>query len=117
MSSYTAAKISEIEGSYGGAFKQVRAALGGSAFGINLIEMPPHADAYPEHDHAQDGQEEIYVVLGGGGVMQVAGDEVALDSDTVVRVGPGVMRKVVPGADGIRMVVVGGVPGKAYEPR
>ncbi len=117
MAGYDVASIKDIEGSYGGAFKEVRVAVGASAFGINILELPPHADGYPEHDHAADGQEEVYVTLGGGAVMHVAGDEVALDPDAVVRVGPGVMRKIVPGADGVRLLVVGGVPGKAYEPR
>ena len=117
MAGYDVAKIDEIEGSYGGAFKQVRGAVGGTAFGINIMDLPPNVDGYPEHDHAEDGQEEIYVTLSGGAVMTVAGDAVTLDTNTVVRVGPGVTRKVVPGDEGIRMLVVGGVPGKAYEPR
>jgi hypothetical protein len=115
MAGYTVAKIDDIEGAYGGAFKRVRAALGASAFGMQIVEMPPNVDGYPEHDHATDGQEEIYVTLSGDAVMTVAGDEVTLDRETLVRVGPGVMRKIVPGDDGLRVLIVGGVPGKVYE--
>ena len=115
MSGYTALKIVDIEGAYGGAFKRVRASLGASAFGMQIVDFPPNADRYPEHDHAGDGQEEVYVALAGSGVMTVAGDEVALDDDTVIRVGPGTMRKIASGSDGLRVLVVGGVPGKAYE--
>lgn len=115
MSGYTALKIDDIEGAYSGSFKRVRAALGASAFGMQIIDFPPNADRYPEHDHAGDGQEEVYVTLAGGAVMTVAGDEVALGTDTVIRVGPGVMRKIAAGPEGVRILVVGGVPGKAYE--
>ena len=115
MSGYTALKIDDIEGAYGGAFKRVRASLGASSFGMQIVDMPANADQYPEHDHAGDGQEEVYVTLAGSGVMTVAGDEVALGTDTVVRVGPGTMRKLAAGPDGLRVLVVGGVPGKAYE--
>ena len=115
MSGYTALKIDDIEGAYGGAFKRVRASLGVESFGMQVIDMPANADQYPEHDHAGDGQEEVYVTLAGGGVMTVAGDDVTLAADTVIRVGPGVVRKVAAGPDGLRLLVVGGVPGKAYE--
>ena len=115
MSGYTALKIDDIEGAYGGAFKRVRASLGVESFGMQVIDMPANADQYPEHDHAGDGQEEVYVTLAGGGVMTVAGDDVTLAADTVIRVGPGVVRKVAAGSDGLRLLVVGGVPGKAYE--
>ena len=116
MAGYEVAKIDEIEGSYGGAFKQVRTAVGGTAFGINIMDLPPNADGYPEHDHSHDGQEEMYVTLNGSGVMQIEGDEVTLDANTIIRVAAGTKRKVLPGNDGVRLLVVGGTPGKAYEP-
>jgi hypothetical protein len=115
VSGYTALKIDDIEGAYGGAFKRVRASLGVESFGMQIIDMPPNADQYPEHDHAGDGQEEVYLTLAGGGVITIAGDAVGLDADTVIRVGPGVTRKVAAGPDGLRLLVVGGVAGKAYD--
>ena len=33
----------------------------------------------------------------------------------MARVGPGQTRKVVPGDDGVKMIVIGGTPGQAYE--
>jgi mannose-6-phosphate isomerase-like protein (cupin superfamily) len=88
-----------------------------SAFGIQVIDMPPGIEAYPEHDHAGDGQEEVYLVIRGGGEIDIEGERHALDPDTMVRVSAGTKRKVYPGDDGIRVVVVGGVPGSAYEVR
>ena len=47
MAGYKVAKIDDIEGGYGGAFKKVRATLGISAFGIQVIDIPPNVDALP----------------------------------------------------------------------
>ena len=33
----------------------------------------------------------------------------------MIRVGPGVTRKVWTGDDSLRLLIIGGVPGKAYE--
>jgi mannose-6-phosphate isomerase-like protein (cupin superfamily) len=70
---------------------------------------------YPEHDHSEDRQEEVYVTLQGGGQIDIQGELVRLDRNTLVRVGPGTRRKVYPGDEGIRILVIGGVPGAAYE--
>jgi len=115
MSSYTVKKIDEMEGSYGGAFKLARAELGVESFGMQIIDMPPSYDGYPEHDHAEDGQEEVYLTLGGVGEIEIEGERFPLDQDHAVRVGPGVKRKVWPGDAGIRILVIGGTVGAAYE--
>lgn len=115
MGGYTVKRIDELESIYGGAFKRARAELGISSFGMQIIDMPPHATAYPEHDHESDGQEEVYILLRGSAEMEIDGEQVAVDPETLVRVGAGIMRKVRPGADGARVLVIGGVPGAAYE--
>lgn len=116
MAEYTVAKIDDIEGIYGGSFKRARAALGVTSFGMQVIDMPAHADGYPEHDHSADGQEEVYVALRGSATMDIEGNEVTLDPGHLVSVKAGTKRKVVPGDQGLRMLVIGGVPGSAYEP-
>jgi mannose-6-phosphate isomerase-like protein (cupin superfamily) len=115
MADYTAVTIDEVEAIYRGAFKRARAALGVTAFGMQVIDIPPNVTGYPEHDHSEDGQEEVYVTLQGGGQIDVQGELVRLDRNTLVRVGPGTRRKVYPGDEGIRILVIGGVPGAAYE--
>jgi mannose-6-phosphate isomerase-like protein (cupin superfamily) len=116
MAGYKVAKIDDIEGGYGGAFKKVRATLGITAFGIQVIDIPPNVDAYPEHDHGDDGQEEVYAALRGSAQMQIDGESFTLDPEHVIAVKAGTMRKLVPGDEGIRVLIVGGVPGQAYEP-
>jgi mannose-6-phosphate isomerase-like protein (cupin superfamily) len=115
MADYTAVTIDEVEAIYRGAFKRARAALGVTAFGMQVIDIPPNVTGYPEHDHSEDGQEEVYVTLQGGGQIDIQGELVRLDRNTLVRVGPGTRRKVYPGDEGIRILVIGGVPGAAYE--
>jgi mannose-6-phosphate isomerase-like protein (cupin superfamily) len=115
MSTHTVKKIDEMEGIYGGAFKRARAELGVESFGMQVIDMPADYDGYPEHDHSEDGQEEVYFTLRGGGEIEIEGERYSLDEEHVAKVGPGVKRKVWPGENGIRILVVGGKVGEAYE--
>ena len=115
MGEYAVKKIDEMEAIYLGAFKRARAELGVESFGLQVIDMPPRYENYPEHDHAEDGQEEVFMAIRGGGEIEIAGERFPLDPDHMARVAPGVKRKVWPGAEGIRMVIVGGVPGALYE--
>ena len=115
MTGYSVKRIDEMEAVAGGSFKRARAELGLSAFGMQVVDMPPNIDLYPEHDHGDDGQEEVYMVIRGSGEIEIDGERHRLDPETMVRVAPGTKRKVYTGDDPIRMVIVGGVPGKPYE--
>lgn len=115
MSDYTAKRINEMEAGYGGGFVKVRAELGVTAFGMQIIQLPPDFADYPEHDHAESGQEEVFAVLSGSGWMDVEGERVELDPETLVRVGAETKRKVFSGPQGLRMLVAGGCPGEAYK--
>lgn len=115
MAGHTVKKIDEMEAIYQGAFKRVRAELGVESFGIQIIDLPPDFENYPEHDHSEDGQEEVYLALRGSGEIEIEGERSPLDSDHIARVGSGVKRKVWPGPNGIRLLIVGGVPGGTYE--
>ena len=116
MADYTVKRIDEMEGAYGGAFKRARAELGVQSFGMAIIDMPPNFEHYPNHDHARDGQEEVFLTLRGGGEIDIEGERHPLDPDHVVRVAAGTWRKVLPGSDGIRLLVLGAKPGAVYEP-
>ena len=117
MADYAVRRIDEMEAIVRGSFKKARAELGVSSFGIQVIDMPPNVDAYPEHDHSQDGQEEVYVAMRGGGEIEIDGERHPLDPDHLIRVGPGVKRKLWPGPEGARVLAIGAVSGKAYEVR
>ncbi len=115
MADYTAQRIDEMEAIYGGAFFRARASLGVSSFGLAVFDLPPNLDAYPEHDHSEDGQEEVYLALEGSARMQIEGDEVTLDPSTPVRVAPGTKRRISTGDQTARILVISGIPGKPYE--
>jgi mannose-6-phosphate isomerase-like protein (cupin superfamily) len=116
MGDYTVKRFDEMDSRRGGAFKLARASLGVTSFGMQIIDMPPNSgEFYPNHDHLHDGQEEVYVVLGGGGEIAIGDDRIALEPETAVRVGPDAKRQLFPGEEGMRVLVLGGVPGKAYE--
>jgi mannose-6-phosphate isomerase-like protein (cupin superfamily) len=115
MGDYTSKKIDEMEAIMRGGFKRARAELGVQAFGMQVIEMPPDFQNYPEHDHSERGQEEVYIVLRGSAEVDVDGERVPIDPDTMIRVGPSAKRKIYPGSEGVRLLALGGTPGQAYE--
>lgn len=123
-------EIDAIEGFFEGIkFHKAAAGLGVSSFGISIIDLAPGADEYPEHDHSEDGlggqmfakrpqqlgQEEVYAALRGSGTLIADGEEYPIDQDHIVRIGPAVKRKVVPGPDGLRLLALGATPGEPYE--
>ena len=116
MADFSVVKIDEMETTFGGGLRKARAELGVTSVGMSILTMPAGYDRYPDHDHTHDQQEEVYIVLAGSGVLTIEGEEFALDDETMARVGPGTKRKVVPGPDGVRLLVLGGVPGEAYQP-
>jgi mannose-6-phosphate isomerase-like protein (cupin superfamily) len=115
MSSFAVKEIDEMEAVFRGAFKRARAELGVESFGMQVIDMPADYEHYPEHDHTHDSQEEVFLVMRGGGEIEIEGERFPLDDNHVARVGPETKRKVWPGADGIRLVVLGGTPGESYQ--
>jgi mannose-6-phosphate isomerase-like protein (cupin superfamily) len=115
VAGYTVKRIEDMEAVYGNAFKRARAELGVEAFGLQVLDIPPNATQYPEHDHSGDGQEEVFISLRGSGEIEIDGERLPLDEETMVRVGPGAKRKIWPGEEGLRVVAIGGVPGKPYE--
>ena len=108
-------KIDEMEAAFGGGFRKARAELGATSLGIQVLDFPPNADAHPEHDHAEDGQEEVYVVVDGAAEILIDGEPVALGPGTMVRVAPGTKRKIRTAESPARVVAFGGIPGQPYE--
>jgi mannose-6-phosphate isomerase-like protein (cupin superfamily) len=95
-------------------------------FGMSIIDMPAQTTAYPEHDHSSEGpgnppahqlgQEEVYIALRGSADVEVDGHRYPVDAGHLIRVGPTARRKILPGPDGVRLLAIGGFPGKAYDP-
>lgn len=116
MPDYSVKRIDEMETFYRGLFRKARAELGVGSFGLAVIELEPNAENHPHHDHESVGQEEVFAVIRGRGEIEIDGERFAIDPETIVRVGPAVKRRIIPGDEGMRLIAIGGVPGAAYEP-
>ena len=119
MADVTVARIDEMEPIYEGLARRARATLGVTAWGMQVMTLPPDWDGYPDHKHDADvadaNQEEVYIPLAGSGTLHADGESFVLAPGMMARVGPEQMRRIVPGDEGIRFIALGGVPG-AFTP-
>ena len=107
--------LDELESAGGnGHFLLARKGLGVTSFGMNVERFPAGFADYPDHDHEKDGQEEVYFVIEGSATLQAGDEAFELSPGTFARVGPEQKRKLVPGADGVTLLAIGGRPG-AFE--
>ncbi len=107
-------RTEEFEPAFGGGMLKARSGLWVSSFGMQLLRFPPGASRYPEHDHAEDGQEEVYTVLEGAATLAAGGEEHRLEPGVFARVGPSESRKLTTGDEGALVLVLGGIPGAAF---
>jgi uncharacterized cupin superfamily protein len=113
-SNYSARSIDELPTLWDGFAKLVRAGLEITAFGANIMDLPPDYST-SSHDESESGQQELYVALRGSGSVDIDGVGLPLDADHLVRADAGTMRSLSAGPDGLRVLCIGGVPGAAYE--
>jgi uncharacterized cupin superfamily protein len=115
MADVTVKRTEDFEPTFGGGMLKARAGLGVTSFGMQILRFPANLDSYPEHDHAHDGQEEVYSVLEGSATLIAGGDEHALAPGVFARVGPTEKRKLATGDTPATILVLGGVPGQVFE--
>lgn len=120
MTDATVKRVDEMETFYDGLVTRARAELGVTSWGMQLFDYPPGFDAYPNHNHAEGavdpGQEELYLPLAGSGLLHLDGEQHTLEPGVWARVGMNQLRRLVPGDSGLKIVVFGGTPGKAFVP-
>jgi quercetin dioxygenase-like cupin family protein len=113
---YSTVHVDDVEAAGpGGAVRFVRRQLGAEAFGINWFELPPGATG-PSHTEERSGQEEVNVVIAGGGHWTVDGDTVNVSVGSFLRFDPEAERAPTAGPDGLTFIAVGARRG-SYEPR
>lgn len=115
MADVTVMRLEEFDSAFGGAMKLVRHGLGVESFGLQVFDLPANADQYPEHDHAEDGQEEVYTALEGAAILQTDSEEHQLVPGVFARVGAGQKRKLVTRDQAARILALGGTVGRPYE--
>ena len=116
MARYDVVDVDSIPGEGPGHMvKKVRRALGARAFGCNYFTLPPHRDGR-EHDHAEQGQEEVYFVVRGSGAIRIEGEDIELRPGRFIRVDPEATRLPSAGPDGLEFVAFGAPLEGRYEP-
>jgi tetratricopeptide (TPR) repeat protein len=97
----------------------VRRRLEITGFGVSAFSAPSGVDVIREHDETllgEAGQQELYVVLKGAATFEIDGESVEAPTGALVNVQPTAKRKATATEDDTTILVVGGTPGKAYEP-
>ena len=110
-----ASAIDDLPQLWDGFAKLVRGGLDITAFGVQIMDLPPDYET-GSHDESDTGQQELYVALRGSGAVVAGERRLPLDPEHLVRVDAGVDRALTSGPEGLRVLCVGGVPGAAYEP-
>jgi hypothetical protein len=113
---YAASRIDDLPDLWDGFARLVRSGLDVTAFGCQVMDLPPDYST-ESHDESGSGQEEVYFALRGSGSVLIDDEDrhLTLDPEHVVRVSSGTARTLTSGSDGMRVLCVGGIPGKPYE--
>lgn len=74
--------------------------------GVTVIECEPDW-AGKEHDHAEEGHEEVYLLVSGEATVVVDGEEVPMGEGDAVRISPEASRRIENGDAESRFVLVG----------
>jgi quercetin dioxygenase-like cupin family protein len=116
VSDVTVKRLEDFEAVFGGGMRRVRAGLGVSSFGMQVMELPPNFTAYPDHDHTHDDQEEVYTPLRGRVTLRVGEEDHELEPGVFARVASNERRKLISGDEPVRVLCLGATPGRVYEP-
>lgn len=119
MARYAVAQLDEIDEISDGRCpsRPVRLYFGITSFGVNAWTGREAGDRIiNEHDEAEQGEEELYLVQRGRARFELDGEPFEAPTDTFVFVPPGVKRTAFAEEPGTTIVALGGTPGKAYEP-
>jgi uncharacterized cupin superfamily protein len=109
-------EFERMEGSGDCTWLLARKALGTSAFGYNLVEIAPGGQI-PEHDEAQSGQVELYVILEGEAVLRFDGEDHPAPAGTFASLEPAAARTILNRSEApVLALLIGVEPDGGYEP-
>jgi uncharacterized cupin superfamily protein len=107
--------IDDLPSLYDGLIKLARSGLGITAFGVQVMDLPPDYTTQ-SHDESGSGQQELYVGLRGAGWVLTDEQRLPIGEGMLIRIDAGVGRRLASGPDGVRIMCVGGLPGGVYQP-
>ena len=109
-------EFERMEGSGESTWLLARKACGTAAFGYNLVEIGPGGQI-PEHDEAQSGQVELYIVLEGDAVLRIDGKDHEAPAGTFASIEPPASRTILNRSDApVTALLIGVKPEGGYEP-
>jgi mannose-6-phosphate isomerase-like protein (cupin superfamily) len=114
MSDYTKTNIKELDNSAarfgleGFEARFARKAMELEQFGFSYQKFGP--SWRQPFGHVHSGQEEVYVVLEGGGRIKIEDEVVDLRKWDAIRIPSGVTRQLESGPDGLEILAIGGNP-------
>lgn len=103
--SYTKVDSRDVEPIADG-LRFLREPLDCEKLGVSILEVDPGWTG-KEHDHADDGQEEVYVLLEGSATVTVNDEEVALSAGEALRIAADATRQIHNGDTESTFVLVG----------
>lgn len=84
----------------------LRDALGTERMGVSVLDCDPGYSGM-EHDHADDDQEEVYVLVEGEATVTVDGEAVEMTAGDALRIAPEATRRIENGDVESQFVLVG----------
>ena len=102
---YTKVNYNNVEPVSGGLYF-LRDPLDAENLGVSVLECEPGYTGM-EHDHADEGQEEVYVLVEGAATVTVDGEDVEMESGDALRIPPEATRQIDNGDSESRFVLAG----------
>jgi quercetin dioxygenase-like cupin family protein len=104
MAEYTTTNYRDVDDQNGLHF--LREELNCENVGVTVLECEPGWEGM-EHDHAEEGQEEVYVLLEGEATVTVEDEPVELSEGDAIRIPPEATHQIHNGDVESRFVLVG----------
>jgi uncharacterized cupin superfamily protein len=96
-------------------WKSVRHYFGILGFGINAVTKDEGNVLIPEHEHDETGEQELYFIHRGEAMATLNGKQVRVPAGSAVAVDGPTTRKFEATASPTTLIVIGAIPGQAYE--
>jgi len=93
--------------SVGGGLHFLRDALDCANLGVSVLDVEAGWSGKP-HDHADDGQEEVYVLVEGAATVTVGDETMSMSAGDALRVDPATTRQI--DAEEASLFVIAGAP-------